>query len=145
MAAKTTPRTGTAKAERLHPELWDRIKNKWHKGSKGGVAGKWNARKAQLAVADYKRQSQAKYGDSGYAAPKRRDHARRNSLARWTAEDWGYAGREGDSRYLPRAVREALPARARQRENAAKKGKKGQVVPWGPEVRRLVAKARQKP
>jgi hypothetical protein len=32
------------------PALWARIKLKWIRSKKGGVAGKWNARKAMLAV-----------------------------------------------------------------------------------------------
>jgi hypothetical protein len=35
--------------------LWAKIKHKWHVGDKGGVPGQWNARKAQLAVQEYKR------------------------------------------------------------------------------------------
>jgi hypothetical protein len=63
-----------------NPRLWKEIKEKWHRGSKGGKAGQWNARKAQLAVQEYKRRG------GTYSGPKRRD----SSLAIWTREDWGY-------------------------------------------------------
>ena len=94
----TTARTSTEAATRTHPRLWAAIYARWLAGDVGGLAGKWNARKAQLAVVEYKKRA-ALLGDSGYttaaAAPD-------NSLNRWTREDWGYAGEPGRSR--PRYV-----------------------------------------
>lgn len=112
--------------KRLHPELWDRLKKKWHQSEKGGAAGVWNARKAQLAVQEYKRESQRRFGDDGYRGP------RGESLAKWTREDWGYV--PGTDRYLPRAVREQLTAAERRREGKAKAGKLGRKVPYSPSV-----------
>ena len=41
-------------AEKTDPKLWDKVKTKVTKGDKGGKPGQWSARKAQLAVHDYK-------------------------------------------------------------------------------------------
>jgi len=71
-------------------------------GGKGGRPGQWSARKAQMAVQEYKKAGGA------YVGPKTSD----NSLVKWTAEDWGTkSGRkstETGERYLPRRAREAL-------------------------------------
>jgi hypothetical protein len=104
------------------PKLWASVKAKWMKGSKGGPAGKWNARKAMLAVNEYKSHG------GGYVG--KRDP--NNSLKKWQKEDWGYAGPGG--RYLPKAVRVSLTPAERRRENALKRGKLGQWVPYSKSV-----------
>jgi len=82
------------------PTLWASVKAELMKGSKGGPAGKWNARKAMLAVNEYKRRG------GGYVG--KRDPY--NSLKKWQKEDWGYADPGG--RYLPKAVRVSLTPRS---------------------------------
>ena len=42
--------------ERTNPKLWEKIKSDIMKGDRGGNAGEWSARKAQLAVLEYKKQ-----------------------------------------------------------------------------------------
>lgn len=42
-------------AERTHPELWEEVKAEVKESEKGGKAGEWSARKAQLAVQEYKK------------------------------------------------------------------------------------------
>lgn len=123
--------------ERTHPRLWEQIKEKWHQGDKGGQAGKWNARKAQLAVQEYKRESEKKYGDNGYKGSK----PKQNSLKKWTDEDWGYAGKEGESRYLPKAVRDRLTPAEKRRENRRKKDRLGEWVPYSDSVRQKMKDA----
>jgi hypothetical protein len=108
-------------AVKADPALWAEVKNKWMKGSKGGPAGKWNARKAMLAVNEYKRRGGTYIG-------KRTG----NSLRKWQKEDWGYVSPGG--RYLPKKVRDELTPAERRRENALKKGKKGQWVPYSTSV-----------
>jgi len=49
----------------LDKPLWNRIKNKIYRESIGGKAGTWNARKAQLAVKEYKK--------AGGKYPKKKD------------------------------------------------------------------------
>src|SRR4051812_13016109 len=92
------------RARRSDPGLWDRIKARVTADDKGGRGGQWSARKAQLAVQEYKR------AGGGSLGPKTPD----NHLARWTREDWGTrsGARSLDSgeRYLPRRAREGLTA-----------------------------------
>ena len=71
-------------------------------GAKGGKKGEWSARKAQLAVAEYKK------AGGGYVGEKDAD----NSLHEWTEVDWGTksgkaSGKTGE-RYLPKKARESL-------------------------------------
>ena len=102
-------------AKRDDPKLWDKVKDEITAGDKGGEAGQWSARKAQLAVAAYKK------AGGGYVGKKSAD----NSLHRWTEEDWGTrSGKEsGDTheRYLPRKAREALTDDEYRRTTARKR------------------------
>jgi hypothetical protein len=95
-----------------NPKLWQTIKHKWHYGEKGGVPGQWNARKAQLAVQEYKRRG----GTYKTARP-----SRNNSLVKWTREDWGYIDGKPGNRYLPADVRARLSPREKRIENKRKK------------------------
>ena len=94
------PRPTTA--ERTDPALWEAVKREVTAGSKGGVRGEWSARKAQLAVALYKKRG------GGYLGPK----SPRNALAKWTQEDWRTRSGEPSlvtgERYLPARAIEAL-------------------------------------
>jgi hypothetical protein len=91
-----------ATAKKTDPKLWGRVKAKITKGSKGGDPGDWSARKAQLAVQEYK----AKGG--GYAGKKSAD----NHLSQWQKEDWGTKSgkksKDTGERYLPKKAREKL-------------------------------------
>ena len=42
-------------ARKDDPALWERVKSEVTEGDKGGRAGQWSARKAQLATQEYKR------------------------------------------------------------------------------------------
>lgn len=90
------------RAQRTRPDLWEKVKAEITRGGKGGRAGQWSARKAQMAVQEYKRRG------GRYVGGKRAD----NGLVEWTEEDWGTkSGRsstETGERYLPRKAREAL-------------------------------------
>ena len=100
--------------ERTDPKLWERIKEEITAGDKGGHAGEWSARKAQFAVAEYKRQG------GGYCG--RKDP--HNSLHEWSEEEWGTgSGKpsgETHERYLPKAAREALSDDEYRRTTASK-------------------------
>lgn len=89
-------------AERNNPQLWEKVKAEVTASSKGGKAGEWSARKAQLAVQEYKKRG------GGYGGRKTED----NSLTQWTKEDWGTksGGKSTDTgeRYLPKKARTAL-------------------------------------
>lgn len=91
-----------ATAVKTDPKLWDKVKAEVTKSDKGGEPGQWSARKAQLAVHEYKA------AGGGYKGKKAPD----NHLAEWTHEAWGTkSGKqsaETGERYLPKAAREAL-------------------------------------
>ena len=108
-------------ATRDDPALWERVKKDVTAGDKGGEAGEWSARKAQLAVAEYKRRG------GGYVG--RKDP--HNALHEWTEEEWGTkSGKpsgETHERYLPKDARQALSDEEYRRTTAKKRAdtKKG--------------------
>jgi hypothetical protein len=126
-------------AEKTDPELWEEIKQRVTAGDKGGDPGEWSARKAQLAVAEYKK------AGGGYRG-KKDPH---NHLVEWTREDWGTksgkdSGETGE-RYLPKAAREALSDEEYKRTTAKKRAdtKKGKQFSAQPaDVAEKVARAR---
>jgi len=118
-------------AEKDNQALWNRVKNKWLKGAKGGVPGKWNARKAMLAVNEYKALG------GGYVGDKDPD----NSLTKWQDEEWDYADAEEQGRYLPKVVRDQLTPEERERENSLKRGNKGTNIPYSKSVNDKMSKA----
>ncbi len=101
-------------SKKTDPELWEKVKEDVTAGDKGGRPGQWSARKAQMAVQDYKKEG------GGYVGPKSED----NSLAKWTEEDWGTKSGEKSAetgeRYLPKDARKALSP-ADYAETTAKK------------------------
>lgn len=126
-------------AEKTDPKLWEQVKEEVTAGSKGGKKGQWSARKAQLAVQEYKRRG------GGYEGERDDD----NSLHQWTEEDWGTkSGRKSEDsgeRYLPRKAREALSDEDYARTTAAKrrdtkKGKQHSAQP--DDIARKTAKYR---
>lgn len=104
---------------RTHPQLWKQIVDKYMRSSKGGDAGEWSARKAQLAVQEYKQKG------GGYTGQK---SSSAKSLSKWTNQNWRYSSKkwEGRGRYLPDAVWKQLSQREkeitnRNKANASKK------------------------
>ncbi len=89
-------------AEKSDPDLWETVKDEVTAGDKGGNAGQWSARKAQLAVTQYKKRG------GGYVGQKDPD----NHLHQWTEEEWdtksGKESSETGERYLPKEARDAL-------------------------------------
>ena len=124
-------------AVRSNERLWQRVKQQVLKGSQGGPAGKWSARKAQLAVKKYKSRG------GGYKGKK----SKSNSLTKWSREKWGYVSRNQSrshrlhkGRYLPLVVRKHLSSRSKRAENRRKGTRRGKWVPYGKEVTRLMHK-----
>jgi hypothetical protein len=110
-----------ATATKKNPALWKRIVSQVKSGTKGGDAGEWSARKAQLAVSLYK-----KAGGS-YAGPKRS-----TSLSKWTQQNWrtksGKPSSETGERYLPEKAIKSLSsaeyaATTRAKREGTAKGK----------------------
>lgn len=99
---------------------WKRIVASVKAGSKGGAAGKWSARKAQLATQRYK-----KSGGS-YSGPKTKAQ---ESLSKWTKEKWGtksgknstQGSKASGERYLPKKAREALSEKEYAKTSAKKR------------------------
>ena len=108
-------------AKKTNPSKWKRIVAAVKAGTKGGRAGQWSARKAQIATARYKKSG------GGYKGAKKAS----NSLSKWSKQKWRTSDgskSEGKKRYLPDAAWKSLsPAekRATNRAKAAgnKKGK----------------------
>lgn len=88
-----------------NPDLRERIKNRILAGSKGGNAGQWSARKAQLLAQAYEK------AGGGYSGAKSKSQ---KSLSKWTKEEWGTKSGKPSlktgERYLPKKARKALSA-----------------------------------
>ena len=128
-------------AKKRNPALWSRIKSAIKAGSKGGRAGQWSARKAQLAVQRYKKSG------GGYKGKK----TGKTGLSRWTKQKWGTKSgkpsRKTGERYLPKKARQALSpqeygASTRAKRKATKAGK--QVSAQPKKIARKTAKYRKK-
>ena len=118
------------------PKLRERIKNRILRGTSGGKAGQWSARKAQLLVQAYEK------AGGGYKGGRSKSQA---SLKKWGKEKWTTSDgkpslRKGkDKRYLPKRVWDKLtPAQKaganRTKAEGSKKGK--QFVPNTPSVKK---------
>ena len=108
-----------------NPALRERLKDKIMAGSKGGKAGQWSARKAQLLTQEYEKAG-GKYSGSKTESQK--------SLSKWTKEDWGtksgkpstQGSKATGERYLPKKARESLSSKEyaatsrKKREDTAK-------------------------
>jgi hypothetical protein len=107
--------------------LRERIKKRVMAGTKGGKAGQWSARKAQLVAQEYEK------AGGGYTGGKTKAQ---KSLNKWTGEEWGTRSGKPSTqgpkatgeRYLPKAAREALSpqeyaATTRAKREATKAGK----------------------
>ncbi len=142
-------------ATRTDPDLWERVKKQVTKSPKGGPSGRWSARKAQIAVALYKKSG------GRYKGKK----SEKNSLVIWTKEDWGYINdlnknkksirakrnrKPSNSvkksvpsgRYLPLRVRQNLTPSEKKRENRLKGKKYGKHIPYSESVLKKFRKYR---
>ncbi len=130
-------KTGADATNYTQPELRQRLKDEIQAGEKGGRAGQWSARKAQLLAAEYE-----KHG-GGYKKAART--AGQKHLESWTEEKWrtadGKAAAHGKttSRYLPdKAWDELTPAQRKatdeKKKTASRTGQ--QFVPNTPAAKR---------
>jgi hypothetical protein len=105
---------------RSNEALWKRIVARVKAGSKGGKAGQWSARKAQLATQSYKKAG-GKYSGAKTKAQK--------SLSKWTKEKWGTKSGKNSTqgkkatgeRYLPKKARESLSKKEYAKTTAKKR------------------------
>ena len=126
-------------AKKTDPDLWEKVKEEVTAGDKGGKPGQWSARKAQMAVQDYKHEG------GGYEGKKSED----NHLVQWGEEEWGTksgkpSGETGE-RYLPKEARDDLTPEEYRRTSDKKRRdtKKGrQHYPQPKDVAEKTAAAR---
>ena len=108
---------------RSNEALWKRIVARVKAGSKGGKAGQWSARKAQLATQAYKK------AGGGYRGGKTKAQ---KSLSKWTKEKWGTKSGKNSTqgkkatgeRYLPKKARDSLSKKEYAKTSAKKQLKK---------------------
>lgn len=126
-------------AKKKNPELWNRIVSSVKSGTKGGDAGQWSARKAQIAVAKYKE------AGGKYAGKK----SESNSLSKWTKQEWttksGKPSKETGERYLPKKAIESLSPSEYAATTRAKRqgGGTGSVVKQPESIAKKTAKYRK--
>lgn len=111
---------------RTNEALWKRVVAQVKRGSKGGKAGQWSARKAQMAGKLYKEKG------GGYTGKKTEAQ---KSMSKWTKEKWGTKSGKPSTqgkkatgeRYLPKKAREALTKEEYKKTSAKKRAdtKKG--------------------
>lgn len=100
-------------AKKSNPAKWKRIVAAVKAGTKGGRAGQWSARKAQIAVARYKKSG------GGYKGAKKKS----NSLSKWSKQKWRTSDgkpSKGKKRYLPDAAWKSLSPAEKRATNRAK-------------------------
>ena len=100
-------------AKKTNPSKWKAVVAKVKASAKGGDPGEWSARKAQLAVQEYKKSG------GGYVGPKSSD----NSLSKWTDQKWTTSDgspSQGKKRYLPEKAWSSLSAGEKAATNRAK-------------------------
>lgn len=126
-------------AKKKNPELWSRIVSSVKSGTKGGDAGQWSARKAQIAVAKYKE------AGGKYVGKK----SESNSLSKWTKQEWttksGKPSKDTGERYLPKKAIEALSSSEYAATTRAKRmgGGTGSVVDQPKSIAKKTAKYRK--
>lgn len=125
-------------AKKSNQALWKSVVAKVKAGGKGGDPGEWSARKAQLAVAIYKKRG-GKYKGAKSSS---------NSLAKWTKQKWTTSDgkpSKGKKRYLPEKAWKSLTPAEKKATNAAKAegNKKGkQFVKQPDKIAKKTAKYR---
>lgn len=138
---KKRKRSSKGATKRTNEKLWKKTVARVKKGSKGGKPGQWSARKAQLAVQQYKKAGGKYSGKAG----------KNNSLRKWTREDWGtksgknsVVGKKATGeRYLPKKARQKLSkkeyaATTRRKRRAMKRGKQ-----YSKQPRKIARKTRK--
>ena len=100
-------------AKKTNPSKWKAVVAKVKASTKGGDPGEWSARKAQLAVQEYKASG------GGYVGKKSSD----NSLSKWTDQKWTTSDgspSQGKKRYLPEKAWSSLSTGEKAATNRAK-------------------------
>ena len=126
-------------AKKTDPDLWEKVKKEITESNKGGEPGQWSARKAQMAVQEYKKRGGG-YEDDG---PDQDG----TDLHKWTEEDWGTKSgeesAESGERYLPKRVRMLLTEDEYARSTQKKKDGDRQFVDQPDDVKEKVARIKK--
>ena len=127
------------------PDLRERIKEEVKAGDKGGKAGQWSARKAQLVASEYKKQG------GGYTTDKEHEPEQARHLDRWTEEDWQTKDGEarardgkGTHRYLPKEAWERMTPQEREETDKVKRESDEQFVA-NPEAAKKASQGAREP
>lgn len=127
-------------AKKTDRDLWEKVKAEVTASDKGGRAGQWSARKAQMAVQEYRRRGGG-YDSSG--ARQEDTH-----LHQWTEEEWctrsGKESLESGERYLPRQVRLLLTEEEYARSTRDKQSADGQFSEQPEDIRKKAAAIRKR-
>lgn len=116
-AEKKAAKKAAPKQNYDKPELREKLKTKIMKGVKGGRAGEWSARKAQLLAHEYEA------AGGGYTAPR---SEKQKHLKDWGDEKWHTSddkpAKRGKTmaRYLPDEAWDKLSASEKKATNAKK-------------------------
>ena len=116
-SAKKTAGAKSAGNNYTKPELRDKIKNDVMAGDKGGRAGQWSARKAQLVAHEYEAEG------GGYKGAR---NEKQQHLKQWGDEKWhtadGKQAIQGETthRYLPDKAWEELSPEEKKQTDAKK-------------------------
>lgn len=122
---------------RVDEALWETVKKEITAQEVMGTAkGQWSARKAQLAVKEYKKRG------GRYVGKKPTD-----GLVKWTEQDWrtlsGLPSSLTGERYLPSKAIEALTAKQYERTSDVKRKGKGQYVKQPADIAEIVKQFRK--
>ena len=109
------------------PGLRDRIKAAVMRGSEGGKAGQWSARKAQLVAQRYEK------AGGGYSGGKTKEQ---ESLSKWTKQKWRTpsgkpSGKTGEVYAPAKAIKKLQSTAAGKKKLAAANKKKREATAKG--------------
>lgn len=124
---------------RTNETLWKKVVAQVKAGTKGGKAGQWSARKAQLAGKIY-RDKGGSYSGTKTKAQK--------SMSKWTKEKWGTKSGKPSTqgkkatgeRYLPKKAREALSDKEYKATSAKKRADTKKGKQFSAQPKRIAAK-----
>ena len=123
-------------AKKTNEKLWKKIVAQVKSEDTGGTgSGKWSARKAQIAVARYKKQG------GGYKGAKDSN----NSLKKWSDQKWTTSSgkpSEGKRRYLPKAAWDSMTKSEKAQTNAAKAKAHKEGKQFSKQPKKVAAKAK---
>lgn len=142
---KTGGSTVNSAGNYTQPGMRKRLFQQIKAGSKGGPAGKWSARKAQLLAKKYKAAGGG-YREMGGPIETNEMKAgglaeSQQSLKKWTSQEWdNVTGKKGD-RYLPKNVINSMTSQEKAAENQKKKAAGSGNAPYSEELARKVRNA----